>query len=96
MPESAGQTRWRRAGDVLWRRSLDSVLVLRADLPDASPTAIGGGGVGVWELLETTPTTDELVAGLADGYRTDEQVVSGDVVALLDELRELGLVEQVD
>lgn len=89
-------TRWRRADRILWRRCLDTVVVLRADVDDAEPTTISGGGLAVWELLAFTPTTDELVAELADRYRADQVVVAADVSELLDQLEDRRFVHRVD
>jgi hypothetical protein len=90
-----GGVRWRRSSPVLWRRTLDAVVVLRADDREADPTTISGGGAGVWELLTFAPTTDELVAELADRFQADAEVVADDVVRLLAELADRGLVERV-
>jgi hypothetical protein len=49
----------------------------------------------VWELLTFAPTTDELVAELADRFQADAEVVADDVVRLLAELADRGLVERV-
>ena len=71
---------WRRRDDVLWRRSLDAVILLP------------GTGAIVWDLLEEPATLTELVATLAEAYEADPAVVDHDVRTLLGELETLGAV----
>jgi len=81
---------WRRREDVLWRRSLDSVILLPVGVED--PMTLPGTGASVWDLLEEPATVAELVAVLAEAYGAERTVVEHDVRALLDELEALGAV----
>jgi hypothetical protein len=81
---------WRRRDDVLWRRSLDAVILLPVGVDD--PLTLPGTGASVWDLLEEPTTLAELVATLAEAYDTDPAVVEHDVLELLSELEELGAV----
>jgi hypothetical protein len=81
---------WRRREDVLWRRSLDSVILLPVGVED--PVTLPGTGASVWDLLEEPASLAELVAILADAYDADAGVVEHDVRALLAELESLGAV----
>ena len=83
---------WRRRDDVLWRRSLDAVIVLPVGADE--PSTLPGTGAIVWDLLEEPATVAELVAILADAYEEDPAVVDHDVRALLADLETLGAVEQ--
>jgi hypothetical protein len=83
---------WRRRDDVLWRRSLDAVILLPVGADD--PLTLPGTGANVWDLLEVPATLAELVATLADAYDEDPAVVQHDVSALLTELESLGAVTQ--
>lgn len=47
----------------------------------------------VWELLETPVDVDELVTALAEAFDTPVPTVRADVMAFLDQLRAVGLVE---
>jgi hypothetical protein len=81
---------WRRRGDVLWRRSLDAVILLPVGVEE--PLTLPGPGAAVWDLLAEPATVAELVAILADAYDEDSAVVEHDVRALLGDLEGLGAV----
>ena len=82
---------WRRREDVLWRRSLDAVILLPADVDE--PVTLPGTGASVWDLLAEPATVAELVATLSEAYDdADPSVVEHDVRALLEELEGLGAV----
>jgi hypothetical protein len=84
---------WRRRDDVLWRRSLDAVILLPVGVDE--PVTLPGTGASVWDLLEEPATLAELVATLTDAYDdADPTVVEDDVRALLAELEALGAVAQ--
>ena len=83
---------WRRREDVLWRRSLDAVILLPADAED--PVTLPGTGASVWDLLEEPASVAELVTVLAEAYDEDPAVVDHDVRALLAELESLGAVSR--
>jgi Coenzyme PQQ synthesis protein D (PqqD) len=81
--------RWQRA-DVLWRRSLNTVMVMPPD--SDAPIALTATGPAVWDRLSEPRTLDDLVDGLAFEFGADAEVVRHDVVALLDHLLGLGVV----
>jgi hypothetical protein len=82
---------WRRCPEVLWRRSLDAVVLLPPDADD--PVALPGTGAAVWDLLAEPVTLPDLVATLTDAYGGDPATIEHDVVALLDRLETLGAVD---
>jgi hypothetical protein len=89
--DSAGSAAvWRRRDDVLWRRSLDAVIVLPVGADE--PLTLPGTGAAVWDLLEEPASLAELVAALAEVYEEDPAVVELDVTTLLAELEDLGAV----
>lgn len=76
--------RYRRRPEALWRRSLDSVLVL---LPgEAEIIRIAGGGVVVWLALEEARSIDELVADVADAFGSVPEALGGEIEATVDDL----------
>jgi hypothetical protein len=81
----------RRRPDVLWRRSLDAIVLL----PPASeePVTLAGTGPAVWELLAEWRTEADLVAVLAAAFEVPAERVTADLSSLLTELRALGVVE---
>ena len=81
---------WRRRDDVLWRRSLDAVILLPVGAEE--PMTLPGTGASVWDLLEEPASLAELVAILADAYEEAPAVIEHDVRALLAELESLGAV----
>jgi hypothetical protein len=81
----------RRRPDVLWRRSLDAVLVLPSAADDV--VTLAGTGVDVWALLETWTTVEQLTEALAAAFAADPAVVRADIATLLDSLDDLGVLE---
>ena len=85
---------WRRRPDVLWRRSLDAVIVLPADVAD--PLTLAGSAPEVWELLAEPRTLEALVTILAAGGATAPETVRASVEPVLAELERAGALERVD
>ena len=83
---------WSRRADVLWRRSLDAVILLPVGVDE--PLTLPGTGAIVWDLLEEPASLVELIATLAEAYGEDPAVVEHDVTNLLAELETLGAVSR--
>ncbi len=83
--------RFRRRPDVLWRRSLDTVVLLPAAADDV--VTLAGTGVDVWELLDTWRTTEAIAQLLSARYGADPAVVEADVAGLVAELTGWGALE---
>ena len=86
-------TAYRRRVDVLWRRSLDTVVCLPPD--ESEPVTLAGTGPEVWDLLQTPHTLAELAAELSARHGADLGVVATDVRPVVERLAVLGLVEPV-
>ena len=85
-----GGGRIHRRGDVLWRRSLDAVLVVP---PGASePVSVSGSSLDVWELLETPTSVGELGSRLSRRHGVASDVIERDLEPLIDKLVSLGIV----
>jgi hypothetical protein len=82
-------TAWRRAETVLWRRTLDGVIVL-AELDGAEPVALRGPAAEIWELLGQPVSVAALTTTLATRYRVPVSEIAADVDRTIDELSELG------
>jgi hypothetical protein len=95
MDAGSSGTFWRRRSDVLWRRSLDSVIVLRPEADGGDSLIIGGSGAAVWDGLDEPRAFADLVADLAASYGTEPDVVADDVAALLADLEAAGYVERL-
>lgn len=85
---------WRRGTDVLWRRSLDAVILLPAEADE--PVTLPGTGAAVWDLLAEPATLAQLVADLVAIYDGDPSTVAADVTDLLAELESIGAVRSGD
>ena len=85
--------RWRRAEDVLWRRSLDTVIVLPPRLDE--PLTLAATGPAVWDALATERPFDDLVEALARDHGAQPAAVAPDVRALLEQLEDVGVVVRV-
>jgi coenzyme PQQ synthesis protein D (PqqD) len=83
--------RIRRRPDVLWRRSLQAVVLLPAGADETY--TMGGTGIALWELLAEWRTADDIVAVLADVFGADPEVVRADVTPILDALTARGAIE---
>ena len=91
-------TRYRIADDVAWvsDASLDAGTVpsaYAARLPQGPPVSLDGPACVVWLALVEGGTYDEIAAAAAQMWDTDAQSISGDVIALVEELVRVGLVE---
>jgi hypothetical protein len=78
---------WRRRDDVLWRRTLDAVLLFPPGADE--PLTVAGSGALVWDLLAEPATLTELVDALASVYGDDPDtraVIERDVATLLTDL----------
>ena len=83
--------RWRRRPGVLWRRSLDAVVLLPPEADDV--LTLAGTGPEIWELLAEWRTVADLVEILAAAHETSTDVVAADLVPLLAELESEGVVQ---
>jgi hypothetical protein len=77
---------------VLWRRSLDAVVLLPVGHDDV--LTLAGTGPAVWELLAEWRTVENLVEVLATAYGAHAEVVEADLTPLLAQLRVSGVVEE--
>ena len=84
---------WSRRDDVLWRRSLDAVILLPSGADE--PVTLPDTGAIVWDLLEEPATFDDLVATLAEVYGAEAGVIAADITPLLAELQSLGALNHV-
>ncbi len=82
----APESRWQRSPHVLWRRSLDAV-VLVAPGRDA-PRVLTGLAPVVWELLAEERSVEAMVATLSDLSNAGVPAAGGDVGELLEQLVE--------
>jgi hypothetical protein len=85
---------WVRRTDVLWRRSLDAVVLL-ADGSD-DPLVLAGSGPDVWELLAEPRTLDDLGAVLAGRYDAAADVIREEVEPVLDQLVGANLLQKIE
>ena len=85
---------WRRATDVLWRSSLDSVMILgRAD---TEPLVLAGTGGAVWDLLAVPIRLADLATLLANRYGAPIDEIISDVAPVLVRLERSGAIERID
>ena len=81
-------TTWHRAEGVVWRRTMDGIVVLPGH--GQEPIALLGAAASMWELLAEPLTAEELVAALAEYYGVDAEQVSPEIRATLDGLLHRG------
>jgi Coenzyme PQQ synthesis protein D (PqqD) len=88
-PRSLRTVAWHRAETVLWRRTLDGVVVL-GPAASAEPVALRGPAADIWELLTEPMSVAGLVAALADGYGVAGEGIADDVQRAVGALAEVG------
>ena len=81
-----------RRRDVLWRRSLDAVLVLPVGASE--PLIFAGSGPELWELLAVPTSMADLASTLAERHAVDVAVIEKDLDAVLEQWISLGIVEE--
>jgi Coenzyme PQQ synthesis protein D (PqqD) len=86
--------RYHRSSHVLWRRTLDT-LVLLPVTSDDEPFALAATGPELWGLLAEPRSLDDLVGRLAEAHAVDPYVVAADVEPLLERLLALGAIQRV-
>jgi hypothetical protein len=87
------EARLRRKTDVLWRRSLDAVLVLPPGT--AEPLTLAGTGPEVWGLLAEPISMSHLVGELATRYEADTAIVEADLAPVVDRLVAIQAIERM-
>ena len=86
-------TVYRRSPEVLWRDSVDRVVLLPSAA--ATPITVDGPGQALWALLEEPKSVESLVESLASLYAVDTSTVREALDSLLVELRDIGAIEPV-
>lgn len=84
-------SRFRRRADVLWRRSLDAVVILPAGATEV--LTLAETGPDLWELLAAPASVADLAYALARRYDADPAVVESDLTPVVDHLVTVGAVE---
>lgn len=84
--------RWRRCPEVLWRRSLEAVVLLPPGL--AEPVTLAGSGPALWELLVEPGTVAQLATVLARDHDADPATIESDIVPVIERLADIGAVER--
>jgi hypothetical protein len=87
------EVRLRRKTDVLWRRSLDAVLVLPRGTVEL--LTLFGSGPDVWDLLAKPISMPHLVRELAIRHDADLAVVEAGLGPVIDRLVAIGAIERV-
>lgn len=91
MTTGAMANRIRRRPGVLWRRSLDAVVLLPPGAPDV--ITLAGTGPAMWQLLAEWRSEDELAEVLAAAYGSTADVVARDLGPALRALDAAGALE---
>ena len=76
------RTTWRRVGE-------DAVVV---DIQNGGVYELGGPAVRIWELLEDSPTLDELVTTLEAEFQDDRGTLRADAERTIAKLIDAGLL----
>lgn len=84
--------RYQRAPHVLWRRTLDTVVLLPVTDEVGEPFVLAATGPELWELLREPQTIEALSVTLADRHGVEVATVTADVERTVDRLLALGAV----
>jgi hypothetical protein len=83
-----------RRADVLWRATLDGVLI--RPLAGKEVTKLAGTGQSLWDVLDEPATFAEICARLARRHDADASSIATDLAPVIDDLVERGVLERVD
>ncbi|MHB0871727.1 MAG: PqqD family protein [Chloroflexota bacterium] len=76
--------------DVIWRKIGEETILLNSR--SENYYSLNEVGTRVWELIDGQTTAREIASRIAEEYDAPAEEIEEDVVALLQELREQGLV----
>lgn len=83
-----------RRADVLWRSTVDGVLIRP---PGASVvTKLAGTGGALWAALDEPASFAEVCAHLAATHDADPATIAADLAPVIDDLVARGVVERLD
>ncbi|MEQ8841211.1 MAG: PqqD family protein [Acidimicrobiales bacterium] len=91
MPSPEG--RILRRAEVLWRSTLDGVLIRPPGADEV--TKLAGTGGALWTALEEPSSFDDVCSALAQMHDAEVGTVAADLAPVIDDLVERGVVEQV-
>lgn len=92
MPDRQGL----RRADVLWRATLDGVVIRRPGVDgEVAVVKLGGTGRSLWTALDEPCTFEELCGRLASAHDVDAAVVASDLAPVIDDLVARAVVERV-
>ena len=80
-----------RRADVMWRRMGEEESVL-LNVQSEEYYSLNDVGTRTWELIDGQTTTEEIAAKLAEEYEAPLADIEADVRALLQDLRDQGLL----
>jgi len=83
-----------RRADVLWRATLDGVLI--RPLGAAEVIKLAGTGLTLWGALDEPSTFEALCSTLAATHDADPAVVAGDLRPVIDDLAARGVLDLID
>lgn len=86
--------KYSRSPDVLWRATTDRVVM--RPLHGGGLVSLTGSGTTLWALLGAPISFDELVAGMAEHYQVDVDVVRDSVATALADLERVHLVVRAE
>lgn len=81
-----------RRADVAWVEFEAGVVVVRLHDLAACPIILGASAAAIWEALDETEASADLVALIAERYDVEPDVVRDDVILWLEEAEQLGIV----
>jgi hypothetical protein len=89
---AVGATVWTRSASTAYVEYGKHVSVVDLDHLDLPPYVFDGPAAQIWACVDGDRTEAEIVADLAEAYEMPTEVVTADVRAFLDRLRDLGLI----
>jgi len=86
--------RWRVRGDVAFVETGRSVVALALGSPSPVPMSLQGTASTIWHTINGLRDSAEIAVAVADAYDTEVAVVQTEVIAFLQQLEEVGLIER--
>lgn len=90
---SSSLTKLRRSASTPWRRVGSEVILAPRDRDDFDQ--LSATAAAVWNVLESPCSQEQLVEYLAEAYSVDAGEISSDVAALVSELLQRGVLEEI-
>ena len=83
-----------QAGDVIWRRIGDEIVVIRDD--GLATHVLNKTAAFIWELCESEREIEEITSSICNRFDVSPEVADSDVRELVEALTDIGIMNRVE